>query len=136
MYQIYICPYFFILQNTNSCIIYIINEIPKIFWMMQSFYVTVKNRCIFCITPIFIRSDWTCTFLDSIIYCYYNNVLYPGLSFYSRYCSHPNKISHTWGIFYLIHFCIFRPSSRELSIQFMFVGVFTNTRGRIDDRIF
>ena len=47
MYKFFLFLSVFILQNTNRCISYIINEIPTTFRLMQSFKMTVINKCIF-----------------------------------------------------------------------------------------
>ena len=52
MFQIYFWFSFIIIQNTNSYISSFINEILTIFWLMQSFEVTVIKKCVVCITHI------------------------------------------------------------------------------------
>ena len=65
--SVQLCLYVFIIQSKNIYIWYIINEIPKSLWLMQIFKVTVISRCIFCLKNIFFRSDWTSTYIHSII---------------------------------------------------------------------
>ena len=99
MSQIEICLSVFILQNTNRCINSIINEIPTTFLLMQMFEVTVIKKCMFSPTLVFIRFDITYTFVHSIISFSRNTGCTPVLYFYSKYWSHLQNISHTWGIF-------------------------------------
>ena len=125
---------FFVFYNTNICISYIINESPTTFLLVQIFEVTIKNKSNCFVTLIFIRSDWTCTYVDWIIYSSYNTGHTPGFSFYSVYLNHLQYTSHTCGIFYpryilsftlLGGYCPYNPS----------FYVFSNPRGRINNRI-
>ena len=60
-----------------------------------------------CPTIIFIRSEWTCTYVDSIIDSSYNTGFTPELSFYSGYWIHLHNTSH---LRFLYLFCIFHYS--------------------------
>ena len=133
--QIDICLSVFIFQNTNSCISSIINESPTTFRFMQIFEMTVINKCMFCPTLVFIRFDITYTYVHYIINFSHNTGCNPGFSFYFKYWSHLNKISHTSGILYIKYISIFHSSRRELSVKFMFVNIFYNPRGRINNSI-
>ena len=133
--QFFLCLSIFSLQNTNRCISSIINEIPTTFPLMQRFEMTVINKCIFCPEVLFIRFEITCKYEHSVIDYSYNTSCTPGFSFYSRYWSHLHNISHTWVIFYLGYICIFHFSRGSLSVQFLFVNMFSNPRGRINNSI-
>ena len=135
MSQIFLCRAVFILQNTNMCISHIINEYPTTFRLMQRFEMTVINKCIFCPTLVFIIFDITYTYVHSIIDYSQNTGYTPGLSLYSRYWIHLHNISHTWGIFYFRYICIFHFSRRALSVQFLFVTIFSNHGGIINNSI-
>ena len=135
MFQIFPCLSFSILQKKNWYIWYIINKIPIKFWLIKWFEVTFIKKWIFCLTHIFIRSDWTCTYIHSIIYSSYINGCTTILFFYFNYWSQFNNNSHTWGIFYLSHYCTFHSSMKALSVKFQFVDVFSNPRGRINNSI-
>ena len=124
-----------ILQNKNRCIISIINETPTTFWLMQRFEVTVIKKCMFCPTLLLIIFDITYTYLHSIIDFSQSTGYTPGFSFYSKYWSHPHKIYHSWGIFYLKYICIFHSSRKSLSVQLMFEDIFSNPRVRINNSI-
>ena len=134
-FQIELCLSVIILHNTNRCICYIINHSPTKLLLMQWFEETVINKLMFCRIHIFIRSDLTYTYLHSFIEYSYNNVCTHGLYCYSNYWSRLHNTSHTWGIFCLVHFCIFHSSRRALCVKLQFVGVFSNPRGRINNSI-
>ena len=133
--QCFLCISIFILQNTNRSIRSIINEILTIFRLMKRFEMTVINKCMLFPTAVFNRLDITCTYENSIIHSSQNTGCTPGYSLYSRYWSHLNNISHTWGIFYLIYICIFHFSRRALSVQFLLVNIFSNPGGIINNSI-
>ena len=133
--QFFLCLSVFILQNKNRSISSIINESPTTFQLMQRFEMTVINKCMFCPAVLFIRFDITCTYEHSIIDYSHHIGCTPGFSFYSRYGIHLHNISHTWGIFYLGYICIFHFSRRALSVQFLFVNIFLNPRGGINNSI-
>ena len=105
-----------LINNTNRCICYIINERPILYWFMKWFEVTVIKKFMVCLTHIVFRSDWTWKYVHSIFNCRKDNAVTTLFSFYVQYWCHNNHISHTWGTFYLIHVWIFRSSIWSLFI--------------------
>ena len=73
---------------------------PHIIWIGAKVWSDDQKQMHIFHTLIFIRSDWTFTYIHSIVESSYNTGLYPGFSFYSRFWSPPHNISHTWDIFY------------------------------------
>ena len=67
IYQIELCLSFLIFHKTNMCISSIINDIHTKHLLVQRFEGPVKNKCMFCLTLLFIRYDWTCTYVHSIL---------------------------------------------------------------------
>ena len=106
MFQIYFC-FSVIIQNTNMCICSIINERPTTFWLMQRFEVTVIKKIMFCLKHVPFKSDWTWPFVYFIIHFSKDNSGTPFFSLYVKYWCQNHKISHTWGIFHLIHILSF-----------------------------
>ena len=90
-----ICISFFITQKKDRCISSIMKYTPTHFLFMQRFEVTVENKCMFCLTLIFIISDLTCTYVQSIVDSTYSTGCNPRLSFFSIHWSHLHSTSHT-----------------------------------------
>ena len=133
MYQIELCLYLFILQNTNRLISSIINEIPTTFWLMQMFEVTVKNACF----VLHLHSSD----LTENVHMYTPSLTLPRMlatpqGYLSITDTGFTRITFlTLEVFSISKFFIFHSSMRTLPVQFQCVYVFSDTRGIINNSI-